>query len=164
MSDTAHRRLIDSFYRAFQDRDHRTMVACYHPDIRFDDPVFSLRGEEVFAMWHMFCETGKDLAVRFGDILVARDTAKVVWEADYTFSATGRTVHNRIQAFFRLHDGRIVEHRDRFDFPKWSRMAFGSQGLFLGWTPFFRNTVRKQARLTLEHFMSKHPEYAGSRD
>ena len=38
------------------------------------------------------------------------------WEADYTFSATKRKVHNVVDARFELRDGLIVKHTDVFDF------------------------------------------------
>ena len=55
----SHSDLTTSFYEAFQRRDHAGMIACYHPLIRFSDPVFTnLRSDEARAMWHMLCERG----------------------------------------------------------------------------------------------------------
>ena len=51
--------------------------------------------------------------------------------ATYTFSATGRTVVNRIRARFDFRDGKIVRHVDSFDLWRWrvrhsaSRLAAG---------------------------------------
>ncbi|MBE2223667.1 MAG: nuclear transport factor 2 family protein, partial [Anaerolineae bacterium] len=36
-----NKQLIETFYTAFQLRDHAAMIACYHPDIHFADPVFT---------------------------------------------------------------------------------------------------------------------------
>ena len=55
-------------------------------------------------------------------------------------------------AAFRFRDGLIVEHRDRFDFWRWSRQALGAPGLLLGWTPMLRNKVRAQAATKLALF------------
>jgi hypothetical protein len=51
--------------------------------------------------------------------------------ARYTF-ATGRVVHNVIEARFALRDGLIVQHVDSFGFWRWSRQALGPLGLARG--------------------------------
>ena len=53
--------------------------------------------------------------------------------ATYLFSATGRTVENHIEAYFRFADGKIIEHHDHFDLWRWMRQALGAKGLLLGW-------------------------------
>lgn len=40
----ANQQTVTKFYRAFQALDADGRVSCYAPDVRFDDPVFSLRG------------------------------------------------------------------------------------------------------------------------
>jgi hypothetical protein len=74
------------------------------------------------------------------------------WDAHYTFSATGRAVHNAIDAQFTLRDGLIVRHVDRFDFWRWSRQALGVPGWLLGWTPLLKAKVRAQAAKGLAAF------------
>lgn len=148
--------LVEDFYRAFQAKDASRMGACYAEDATFSDPVFpGLRGAEVPAMWAMLCERGKDLEVTFSDIRSDRDVVQAHWEAVYTFSATGRRVHNVIDATMRIAGGKIVDHVDVFDFWRWSRMALGLSGVFLGWTPLVRNKVRAQSRKFLEQYMQK---------
>jgi len=147
--------LLTDFYTAFAERDHEAMGSCYADEARFDDPVFpNLTAPEVRAMWRMLCERGADLEVVFSGISADDETGKAHWEADYTFSATGRKVHNVIDASFRFNDGKIVRHQDRFDFWTWSRMALGIPGLLLGWTPIIQGKVRGQAGAQLEKFMS----------
>lgn len=151
-----HALLIEQFYQAFQKRDGVAMAACYHPDIRFGDPVFTdLEGFRAGAMWKMLCERGKDLSIVYSGIEADDREGKAHWEADYTFSGSGRKVHNVIDAKFRFQDGKIVEHCDSFDFYAWTRMALGPTGLLLGWTPFLQNSVRKQARKGLEDYIVK---------
>lgn len=140
-------RLVDAFYAAFARRDGAAMQACYAADARFSDPVFSgLAGPEVGAMWRMLCERASDLRLEWRDV---RETApgrvQAHWEAWYTFGATGRRVHNVIDAVFVVRDGRIAEHVDRFDFWRWARQALGPAGWLLGWTPMLHNKVRAQA-------------------
>jgi ketosteroid isomerase-like protein len=148
--------LLTDFYSAFQRRDGDAMAACYHPDAEFSDAVFvGLRHGGVTSMWRMLCERGKDLRLEFRDIQADERTGRAHWEAYYTFSATGRKVHNIIDAEFEFRDGKILRHRDRFDFHRWSRQALGTSGLLLGWTPLLRNKVRSTARGSLEKFMQE---------
>lgn len=151
--------LVRTFYSAFQKRDHATMNACYHPEATFRDEAFTLEGKGVCAMWHMLCERGKDLEVTFNGIQADDRTGKAHWEAWYTFSVTGRKVHNVIDAEFEFRDGKIYRHVDSFDFWRWSKMALGTPGMLLGWSGFLRGKVRATAAKGLEEFIRKHPEY-----
>jgi ketosteroid isomerase-like protein len=150
---------IETFYTAFQQRDHAAMIACYHPDIHFSDPVFTnLRGNRAKAMWHMLCERGTDLQVTFNNVVANGRSATAHWEATYTFSG-GRPVHNIIDAQFQIQDDLIINHQDTFDLYHWTRMALGPTGTFLGWTPMIKNKVRETAVAGLNKFITNHPEY-----
>ena len=152
---TVHTALISRFYEAFGRRDHAGMAACYSPDATFSDPVFrDLRGDEVRAMWRMLCERGTDLEIAFRDVSANGNRGSAHWDADYTFSATGRPVHNSIDASFVFTDGLIAEHTDRFSLWSWTRQALGPVGLLLGWSPPVRSKVRAQARENLDRFMA----------
>ena len=96
-----------------------------------------------------------DLVVKPSAIEADDRRGKAHWDADYTFAKTGRKVNNRIDAEFEFRDGLISRHRDEFDFWRWSRMALGAPGVFLGWTPIIRKAVRKQAAEGLEAFRRK---------
>ncbi len=149
-----HAQLIDRFYRAFAARDADGMAACYSADIVFEDPAFGeLHGDEARGMWRMLCARAKDLQLAHSDVVADEARGHAHWEAIYTFSQTGRRVHNRIDADFVFRDGLIAEHRDRFDFWAWSRQALGLPGALLGWTPFLRAKVRTQARAGLRKFL-----------
>jgi ketosteroid isomerase-like protein len=143
---------IEQFYRAFQNRDGATMAACYTPDAHFRDPVFELHGDAIGAMWRMLCERGKDLRLEFSNVQASGDSGSADWQAWYSFSKTGRKVHNIIEAGFRFRDGLICEHVDNFSFWRWSRQALGPAGLLLGWTPLIRNKVRAEAAKGLAAF------------
>jgi ketosteroid isomerase-like protein len=154
----ANAALIDRFYEAFARRDHATMAACYAPDATFSDPVFQdLEGVEVTAMWRMLCERGTDLEIVHEAVESDGDRGAAHWEADYTFSATGRRVHNSIDARFRFRDGLIEEHVDHFDLWSWARQALGPVGILLGWTPPVQNRIRAQANENLRAFMRGEP-------
>ncbi len=148
--------LVKTFYNSFQNRDSDGMIACYRSDIVFSDPAFgTLRGVEATSMWRMLCERGKDLEIEFGDIHADDDTGSAHWEAWYTFSKSKRRVHNIIEASFVFQDGKIIRHTDRFNLWRWSMMALGPVGMFLGWTPFVQAGIRQEARRGLDAFMSK---------
>ena len=148
--------LIRGFYAAFQRRDHAAMAACYAPDATFSDPVFrDLQGPRVGAMWRMLCERATDLRIEASGIEADEDRGAARWEAWYTFSATGRPVHNIIRASFTFRDGRILHHTDAFDLSAWARQALGLKGLLLGWTPFVQNAIRAQAARGLDAFIRK---------
>lgn len=152
---TTHFELIQSFYQALQKRDGDTMAACYHVDAEFEDEAFSLKGAECGDMWRMLCLRGKDLRVDYGQVKVQDSHGSAQWEAWYTFSATGRKVHNIIAAEFEFKDEKIFRHRDRFNFWRWSSQALGPVGGLLGWLPMIRNKVRTQARKNLDTFRSQ---------
>ena len=151
---------IERFYAAFAKLDANTMQACYAPNATFDDEAFSLKGaQEIGGMWRMLCEATKSKpeSRAHWKLEVSNITDNSAhWEAHYLFSATGRTVLNKIDAAFEFdNNGLIAKHRDRFDFWAWSRQALGTPGLLLGWSPFLRNKVRATAAGNLKRFLSK---------
>jgi ketosteroid isomerase-like protein len=148
--------LIEKFYTSFQQRDPEGMVACYADDIWFSDPVFhDLRGPRAGAMWRMLAERASGLEVTFRDIVADDTTGRAHWEARYKFLATGRPVHNVIEARFELVDGKITRHADTFDLWKWAGMALGAKGKLLGWSPLVKNAVHKTATRSLDAFQAK---------
>ena len=153
----ANAQLIREFYAAFNARDAGRMAACYHPDVRFSDEVFvDLDRPRAAGMWRMLCERATDLKIESRDIEADASTGSAHWEARYTFSATGRPVHNKIDARFEFRDGKIIRHRDSFGFWRWASQALGPMGSVLGWTPFVRNRVRSKASSDLEGFLRKY--------
>jgi ketosteroid isomerase-like protein len=152
----AHEALIARFYGAFQARDAAAMAACYHAEIVFSDPVFpQLRGPEAGAMWAMLCSRATDLDIAFSEVRADDARGNARWQARYTFTQTGRRVHNIIDAEFAFRDGLIVRHIDRFDFWRWARQALGPAGLLLGWTPMVRDRVRARARRGLDAYLHR---------
>lgn len=150
----AHEQTIRRFYESFRSLDAEGMIACYHPQIIFSDPVFGvLAGEEATGMWRMLCARAKGLTISFSDVTAPGTVGGAHWEADYTFSQTGRSVHNVVNATFAFEDDKIVRHADRFNLWKWTAMALGPAGILLGWSPIVRGKVRKGARRGLEVFL-----------
>ena len=136
------------------------MQQCYHDEVLFSDPVFQhLKGKQAKAMWHMLISGGKDLEVIYSKVIADENNGGCHWEATYTFSVTGRKVHNIIDAQFEFQDGKIIRHADHFDLWRWSRMALGTSGILLGWSPLVKNKIRGIASGNLQKFIDAHPEY-----
>ncbi len=149
---------IERFYAAFAQLDGEAMQACYAEDAHFDDEAFSLRGRrEVGGMWRMLCDATKAKGREHWKLELSQVTASSAhWEAHYKFSATGRLVHNKIDAAFEFNpQGLITRHHDRFDFWAWSRQALGAPGLLLGWSPFLKAKVRATAAANLKRYLDK---------
>jgi hypothetical protein len=152
--DAATEALINSFYEAFGRLDHETMAASYAPGATFEDPAFGrLEGGEIGAMWRMLCEGATDLEISHRDVASDGRTGSAHWDADYTFSRTGRKVHNEIDAAFTFENGLIKSHRDSFSMWRWTRQALGPAGLLLGWTPILPALFRRQAKSQLQNFI-----------
>lgn len=149
--------MIKSFYDALAKRDGEAMARIYSADARFSDPVFpDLRGVRIGAMWRMLCErSSPDFRVEVDRIESDGTTGSCRWQAWYTFSKTGRPVHNVVTAHFRFENGQIVEHHDSFDLWRWEGMALGSKGRWLGWLPSVKHRVRTEARQGLELYMKR---------
>lgn len=156
---TSNSQLIKNFYNAFAKRDYRGMQACYDPAIDFADPVFTVQGKRAFAMWHMLAGGSSTVEVMHNNVQANDTSGSAHWEAHYNFSRTNRSVHNIIDAEFHFQNGKIIWHRDHFDFWRWSRMALGPSGILLGWTPFLHKQVQQTAATNLDKFIAAHPEY-----
>ncbi|HVT18091.1 MAG TPA: nuclear transport factor 2 family protein [Thermoanaerobaculia bacterium] len=156
MHSASHKALIQKFYSCLAARDAAGMAACYHPDVLFSDPVFvDLRGARARGMWRMLCERGVDLEIEASGIAADEQAGRAHWEAWYTYSATGRRVHNSIDARFIFRDSLIAEHRDHFDLWAWASQALGMPGRLLGWAPPFQNAIRRRAGAALDGFLAK---------
>lgn len=146
--------LICDFYHAFHELDADKMVSYYHKDIVFEDPAFGvLKGKRANAMWYMLCESqkGKDFKVESTNIT----DNSAHWEAYYTFSKTGRNVHNKIDASFQFKDGLIIKHTDVFNLHQWARQAMGFKGFVFGGTGFFKSKLQEQTNGLLTKYIKE---------
>ena len=152
-----NQQVIERFYNAFQQLDYATMQDCYSDDIIFSDPVFGLlKGEEAKAMWEMLCKNARDFKLTYSNIeLLDEEYATCQWAASYIFSKTGNKVENKIKAYMRFRDGKIIEHSDAFRLSTWLSQAMGWKGVLFGWTGFMKRAVQKNARKSLDAFMNK---------
>jgi ketosteroid isomerase-like protein len=149
---------IETFYNAFKNLDAEAMTACYHDGVVFEDPAFGiLEGKRAKAMWAMLSESqkGKEFKVIFSDIKGNENEGTAHWEAFYTFSKTGRKVHNKIDAKFAFKDGLIIQHTDNFNLHKWARQAMGIKGLIFGGMGFFKAKLHKQTNSLLDRYIKE---------
>ena len=145
--------LIETFYTGLSEQDSDKMISCYHEDIVFEDPGFGkLKGERAKKMWQMLCKNAKDFRVEFSKVEADDQTGSAHWEAWYTFSQTGRSVHNIIDAKFEFKDGKIIKHTDHFNLHRWSSQAIGWKGKLLGGTNFFKKKLHQQTNRLLDKF------------
>jgi ketosteroid isomerase-like protein len=152
----ANETLINHFYTCFQRKNVKGMQDCYADKAIFNDPVFqNLNAAEVRSMWAMLIASGKDMRIEFKNIKGNEKGATAEWDAWYTFSKTGKKVHNQITASFLIEDGKIVKHTDRFGFYRWAKQALGLTGILLGWTSFLKNKIGATAKKNLQNFIEK---------
>ena len=152
----SNKKLIAKFYDGFQQRDVEKMLSCYHDDVVFSDPVFgTLKGNRAKAMWKMLCESAGDLRIEYSSIEAYDECGSAKWEAWYTFSKTGRQVHNKIEADFVFKDGLIIEHNDSFVLRKWATQAFGFKGRVIGGTAFFRKRIQGSSNVALTKYVGR---------
>ena len=143
---------IEALAAALDRHDGEAAAACYTDDAVFEDPAFGrLEGGAVKDMWRMLAERSDDLAVTLGEHGVAADgrTGWAHWSATYTFTTTGRSVQNEIDARYTFTGGLISEQVDSFPLRRWGAQALGAKGSVLGLTPLLGRGVRKQARSNL---------------
>ncbi len=158
------RTTIERLYAAFERLDAAAMAACYAQGAVFDDEAFSLQGRaQIGGMWAMLCGAIQAKGRDVWKLELSQVTERSAhWEPTYRFSATGRMVHNIIDAEFEFDaQGLILRQRDRFDFWRWARQALGTPGLLLGWSPMLRNKVRATAAKNLARFLASAPSPSG---
>lgn len=154
--NNSNQELLQRFYDAFARGDAETMAGLYHEDAVFSDPVFQgLKGSEIGMMWRMLTLQAPTLEVKARNIAADNEAGRADWSARYTFGRAKRKVHNKIHAEFTFRDGKIMTHNDHFDFWKWSRMALGPLGLFMGWNSVVKVNIRKQAMTNLTIFIER---------
>lgn len=150
--------LLTNFYTAFGNLDSDKMIACYHDEVVFEDPAFGvLKGKRALAMWQMLCESqkGKDFKITFSNTEADGNKGSAHWEAFYTFSKTGRKVHNKVDAKFEFKDGLIIKHTDHFKLHDWAKQAMGFKGLVIGRTPYFRTKLRAKTNYLLDTYLKE---------
>ena len=149
-----HTELLENYFLAFSKQQAKEMIACYHPEVTYYDPVFKhLNALDVRQMWEMLLDQRKGaIQIEYGNISADENSGKVKWNATYIFSKTHRKVVNRVSSEFEFKNGLIFNQKDTFNLWRWSRQAFGLKGLLFGWTSFMQTKIRTMARQSLFKF------------
>lgn len=150
--------IVESFYDSFKRKDAEGMIIHYHPEIVFSDPAFGeLRGTRVMNMWKMLCERGHDLQIQYRIIQIDESNSEVWvrWDAEYTFSKTGRKIYNSVESDLYFEGDKIVRHIDTFNIKNWAGQALGLRGKLLGNTRYFKKKLRQQFNQILDRYIEK---------
>lgn len=150
---------VKKFYEAFSQLDGDAMADCYHENVLFEDPAFGkLKGDRAKNMWRMLCESqrNKNFQLSYSNIISDGLNASADWEAKYVFSKTGRTVHNKIHATFKIDNHKIIWHLDDFNLNSWASQALGFKGWLFGGTGSFRKKLQSQTHSLLNKFEERH--------
>ena len=152
----SNKELIHRFYTAFSEGNSKEMVACYHDDITFQDPVFGqLQGQRAKAMWLMLLsKKNSKSTITFDGVEVDDTRGKATWVAEYYYGDKKRKVVNRVSASFKFQDGKIIEHTDIFDLWLWTKQAMGFVGYLIGWSSLLKNKIQKTTNSNLYQFMN----------
>jgi uncharacterized protein len=124
MDDTDALALIDSVYRAFEERDHQTLLDLLDEELRWQQAArwvprpgrTSLGPQEVLELviapleddWDGFTEEVEDLIAADGHVV-----ATGVYRG--TYRATGRSLQAEFCHLWRVRDGRVVAFRQYTD-------------------------------------------------
>jgi len=143
-----------SFYKSLKAQDFAGIKAAVSPKLQFSDPAFpDLEGKKALAMWKFISE-GDIRALNFRIHDVVGDTVYGSWEADYVLN--GRPIHNEIRSKITTKGGKIVAHRDLYDFDAWAKQAlpgFVYYPLHLFGSKIQDAAVQFGTNLVLESFM-----------
>jgi hypothetical protein len=145
MTSGETRDLLVRFYEALSHHDGDTMAPLYAEHARFQDPVFNLAGAEIGRMWKGLMSRAKGFSAIYTITRAEGMNGAAKCTARYFFRGKAQVV-NVILAEFRCENGRIVEHRDTFDFPRWAAQAMGLPGKLFGPFEWFRRIVSRLRR------------------
>lgn len=115
--------VAERFYDAFVNRRFDEMESLYDKDVTFKDDVFRYSDRKgTMGMWRKLLKDPGSVKASYRFERVEGDVAIGRWQADYKI--LGRKVHNDIESRLTIKDGKIVAHKDDFDFAKWAGQAF----------------------------------------
>jgi hypothetical protein len=144
MTPEETRQGIARFYDAVVRRDGETMAALYAPNARFEDAVFRLEGPDIMRMWKGLLGRARNFEASYRILEVGSGQGTAEWTARYLFGGKHPVV-NVIRSTTRWESGRIVDHRDDFDFALWASQAMGLMGKLFGRFEWFHRAVARKA-------------------
>lgn len=142
MGSDETRTLLSRFFDALARKDAATMASLYAADAIFEDEIFRLEGPDIEKMWTGLLANAKGFSASYTVAQASAESGTVETTARYLFG--GRSVVNVVLSEIDFVDGKIVRHRDRFDFPRWAAQALGRPGRLLGRYAWFRRRVSRE--------------------
>ena len=147
-----HSKLIDSFFKAFSERDFNTMKSLAKSSIVYYDPLYGyLNEEDVFLMWESRYSQ-KDFTLNYRDIKDEGDgyfTLKI--EVDYVHK---KIIHQEMKAYFKIENGFIAEYSHGFSVHQLCKQEYGLIGNLLGWNRLIQQRIKNDARRELLAYKS----------
>lgn len=118
------------------------MASLYAADAVFEDEIFRVEGSDIGKMWTGLLANAKGFSASYTVARASAESGTVETTARYLFR--GRAVANVVLSEIEIVDGKIVRHRDRFDFPRWAAQALGKPGRLFGRYAWFRRRVSRE--------------------
>jgi limonene-1,2-epoxide hydrolase len=125
--------VVKKFFSCYQQHDFKGMHSCLDENIKFSDFAYDIQGDQVKAMWHLFCISylprKKPVDIpEFKIIEIAGNTVLAKYRVSYLYGEKERPVDYWIEAYFKIKDNKICEQQDEFD----SVSTFGFVEMALG--------------------------------
>ncbi len=148
-----HLKLIDSFFKAFSERDFNTMKSLTKSSIVYYDPLYGyLNDEDVFLMWESrYSKNGFTLI--YQDIKDEGDgyfTLKI----DVTYFRK-KMNRQQMKAYFKIENGFIAEYSHGFSVHQLCKQEYGLFGNLLGWNRLIQQRIKNDARRELLAYKSE---------
>ncbi len=141
--------IVNTFYEALNKGDIKTIRQLYHPEAVYKSEMFTLKGQEVFALWYTASQPEMNLKVECTSLKEVNNEVHTTWNISYQLSVVNRTVKLSEIGLFRFKDGKIIFHQDKYSFYSWCKQTFGPIGWLFGWTTWLKKRVSKQALKTI---------------
>jgi len=148
-----HSKLIETFFKAFSERDFNTMKSLAKSSIVYYDPLYGyLNEEDVFLMWESRYGK-KDFTLNYHDIKDEGDgyfTVKI--EVAYFHK---KMIHQQMKAYFKIENGFIAEYSHGFSVHQLCKQEYGLLGNLLGWNRLIQHRIKNDARRELLAYKSE---------
>ena len=148
-----HSNLIDSFFKAFSERDFNTMKSLTKSSIVYYDPLYGyLNDEDVILMWESRYGQ-KDFTLNYHDLKDEGDgyfTLKI----DVTYFRK-KMIRQPMKAYFKIENGFIAEYSHGFSVHQLCKQEYGLIGNLLGWNRLIQQRIKNDARRELLAYKSE---------
>lgn len=144
--------LIDSFFKAFSERDFNTMKSLSKSSIVYYDPLYGyLNDGDVFMMWDD--RYGKNgFTLMYHDVKDEGDDYYTV-KVEVVYSRK-KTITQQMKAYIKIENGLIAEYSHGFSVHQLCKQEYGLMGNLLGWNRLVQQRIKNDARRELLAYKS----------